>query len=116
MTNKKKVLLAVEGNSIINSAYMDEMILSVVNQSYQNLELVLVNASPQNQELADAVAGCNRPTPLQGLAVFSNRAVLCGEDSRAHIYRSNTRLGRFDGPSTLFANLPTAIVEAVDTK
>ena len=61
--------------------------------------------------LADAVVGCNRPTPMQGLAVFSKRAVLCGEDSRAHIYRSNTRLGRFDGPSTLFANLPAAVVE-----
>lgn len=66
--------------------------------------------------LADAVVGSNRPTTLQGLAVFSKRAVLCGEDSRAHIYRSNTSLGRFDGPSTLFANLPTAIVDAVDTK
>ena len=65
---------------------------------------------------ADAVVGSNRPTTLQGLAVFSKRAVLCGEDSRAHIYRSNTSLGRFDGPSTLFANLPTAIVDAVDTK
>ena len=61
--------------------------------------------------LADAMVGCNRPTTLHGLAVFSKRAVLCGEDSRAHIYRSNTRLGRYDGPSTLFANLPTAIVE-----
>ena len=28
----------------------------------------------------------------------------------------NTRLGRFDGPSTLFANLPTAVVEVTDTK
>lgn len=36
--------------------YLDEMILSVVNQSYQNLELVLVNASPQNHELVAAVA------------------------------------------------------------
>ena len=66
--------------------------------------------------LADAIVTGNRPTTVQGLAVFSKRAVLCGEDSRAHIYRSNTRLGRFDGPSTLFANLPTAIVETVDTK
>lgn len=64
--------------------------------------------------LADAMIGCNRPTTLHGLAVFSKRAVLCGEDSRAHIYRSNTRLGRYDGPSTLFANLPTAIVEVLD--
>ena len=66
--------------------------------------------------LADAIVSSSRPTTLQGLAVFNKRAVLCGEDSRAHIYRSNTRLGRFDGPSTLFANLPTAIVEAVGTK
>ncbi|MDO4806743.1 MAG: glycosyltransferase family 2 protein [Coriobacteriales bacterium] len=36
--------------------YLDEMVLSVLNQSYDNLELVLVNASPQNEELADAVA------------------------------------------------------------
>ena len=64
--------------------------------------------------LADAVVSGSRPTTLQGLAVFSKRAVLCGEDSRAHIYRSSTRLGRFDGPSTLFANLPTAIVEVLD--
>ena len=64
--------------------------------------------------LADAIVSGSRPTTLQGLAVFNKRAVLCGEDSRAHIYRSNTRLGRFDGPSTLFANLPTAIVEVLD--
>lgn len=61
--------------------------------------------------LADAMVSGSRPTTLQGLAVFSKRAVLCGEESRTHIYRSNTRLGRFDGPSTLFANLPAAIVE-----
>ena len=64
--------------------------------------------------LADAMAGCNRPTTLHGLAVFSKRVVLCGEDCRAHIYRSNTRLGKYDGPSTMFANLPTAIVEVLD--
>ena len=64
--------------------------------------------------LADAVVNGSRPAALQGLAVFTKRAVLCGEDSRAHIYRSSTRLGRFDGPSTLFANLPTAIVEVLD--
>ena len=64
--------------------------------------------------LADAMVSGSRPATLQGLAVFSKRAVLCGEDSRAHIYRSSTQLGRFDGPSTLFANLPTAIVEVLD--
>ena len=61
--------------------------------------------------LADAVMGSSRPTSLQGLAVFSKRAVLCGEDSRAHIYRSNTGPNR---SSPLFANLPAAIVEVLD--
>ncbi|MBQ3194612.1 MAG: hypothetical protein IJB59_13695 [Oscillospiraceae bacterium] len=61
--------------------------------------------------LADAVTGGTRPVTLYGLAVFSKRAVLCGEDSRAHVYRSDTRIGQFDGPSAFFANLPTAVVE-----
>lgn len=61
--------------------------------------------------LADAVVGTGRPVCLYGLAVFSKRAVLCGEDSRAHIYRSTTVLNGSDGPSRLSANLPTAVVE-----
>ena len=64
--------------------------------------------------LADAVVGGSRPTALQGLAVFSKRAVLCGEDTRTHIYRSTPTPGPFPGPSPLFANLPTAIVEVLD--
>ncbi|MBP3684906.1 MAG: hypothetical protein J6J12_08090 [Oscillospiraceae bacterium] len=61
--------------------------------------------------LADAVVGSNRPVILYGLASFTKRAVLCGEDSRAHIYRSDTRLNAFDGPPLLQANRPTAVVE-----
>ncbi len=61
--------------------------------------------------LADAVIGTGRPTCLYGLAVFSKRAVLCGEESKAHIYRSNTRLNAPDGLSRYSASLPTAVVE-----
>ena len=64
--------------------------------------------------LADAVVGTCRPTTLYGLAVFSKRAVLCGEDSRAHIYRSDTRIGCPDGPSFKCADLPAAVVEVLD--
>ena len=64
--------------------------------------------------LADAVVGCNRPTTLYGLASFSKRAVLCGEDSRAHIFTSDTRLQGPDGPSRPSANRPTAVVEVLD--
>ena len=64
--------------------------------------------------LADTVVGTCRPAALAGLAVFSKRAVLCGEESAAHIYRSDTRIGDADGLSIYSANLPTAVVEVLD--
>ena len=64
--------------------------------------------------LADAVVGNSRPAALYGLAVFSKRAVLCGEDSRAHIFTSDTRLPGPDGPTHRGANRPVAVVEVLD--
>jgi len=64
--------------------------------------------------LADATIGSSRPAALYGLAVFTKRAVLCGEDSRAHIYRSDTRLCGPDGITRYTANRPTAVVEVLD--
>ena len=64
--------------------------------------------------LADATVGVNRPVALQGLAMFSKRVVLCGENSRAHIYTSRTQLGGSDGLSRVSANHPTAVVEVLD--
>ena len=64
--------------------------------------------------LADATNGCQRPIPLQGLALFSKRAVLCGEDTSAHIFTSDTRLGCPDRPTFMSENKPTAVVEVLD--
>ena len=64
--------------------------------------------------LADAVVGTCRPAALSGLAVFSKRAVLCGEDSRAHIFTSDTRIGEADGCALSSSNRPTAVVEVLD--
>ncbi len=61
--------------------------------------------------LADATIGTCRPAALYGLAVFSKRAVLCGEESRARIFTSA------DDRSTALcqnSNYPTAVVEALD--
>ena len=66
------------------------------------------------QILSDATVGHNRPAALSGLAVFSKRAVLCGEDSRAHIFRSDTMLGGPDGFTRHYSNRPTAVVEVLD--
>ena len=66
------------------------------------------------QILADTLTANCRPTTLYGLAVFSKRAVLCGEDSRAHIFTSDTRIGCPDGITRYRANRPTAVVEVLD--
>ena len=62
--------------------------------------------------IADAIVGCGRPVSLQGVAVFSKRAVLCGEDSKAHVFTSE------QNGSTLLTdfgtNRPTAVVEVLD--
>ena len=64
--------------------------------------------------LADAVVGTCRPAALCGLAVFSKRVVLCGEDSRAHIFTSDTRIGEADGCTLSSSNRPTAVVVVLD--
>lgn len=64
--------------------------------------------------LADVTVGVSRPATAYGLAVFSKRAVLCGEESHAHIFRSDTRIGAADGATVRSANLPTAVVEVLD--
>ena len=66
------------------------------------------------QILADAMTGSAMPATLCGLAVFSKRAVLCGEDSRAHIFTSDTRIGNADGIPIHTSNRPTAVVEVLD--
>ena len=64
--------------------------------------------------LADAIIGAARPVPLNGLVVFSKRVVLCGEDSKAHVFTSQTRLGTADGLTIASFNRPTAVVEVLD--
>ena len=64
--------------------------------------------------IADCIMGSGRPATLCGLSVFSKRAVLCGEDSHAHVYRSDFLADGAEGKSMLTANRPTAVVEVLD--
>lgn len=64
--------------------------------------------------LADALLQNTRPAALSGLAVFSKRVVLCGEESAARIFTSNTNLCGPDGLSRYSTNLPTAVVEVLE--
>ena len=61
--------------------------------------------------LADATVGNCRPACLYGLAVFSKRAVLCGENSSTRIFTSHENR---DCSSCVDTSLPTAVVEVLD--
>lgn len=73
-----------------------------------------IDATFYYQITADAMTGSITPTSLYGLAVFTKRAVLCGEDSRAHIYRSDTLLSDTPSISSARTNRPIAVVEVLD--
>lgn len=57
--------------------------------------------------IADAAVAPCRPAAICGLALFSKRAVLCGENTGAHIFRS-------DAHGSSGSNTPTAVVEVLD--
>ena len=116
-----RVYLTTGSQSLLDSAASARVRSAELLYTYIDVEPVAfdrnhycVDVTFYYRVLADTVVGSGRPATLYGLAVFSKRAVLCGEESRAHIYRSDTRLGELDGVTRNFANLPTAVVEVLD--
>ena len=116
-----RVYLTTGSQSLLDSAASARVRSAELLYTYIDVEPVAfdrnhycVDVTFYYRVLADTVVGSGRPATLYGLALFSKRAVLCGEDSQAHIYRSDTRLGEFDGGPRILANLPTAVVEVLD--
>lgn len=64
--------------------------------------------------ILQAVNSTMRATEVEGLAVFDKRIMLFGGESRAKVYSSLPAVGAVDAPIDLTADLPTAVVEAVD--
>jgi len=63
---------------------------------------------------ADVFVGAARPVPIAGLAVFDKRAILFGSEGNAKVFSSRTVVDGLDQPELVRANLPVAVVEAVD--
>ena len=116
-----RVYLTQSGQQALNSCVGAKVRCADLLYTYVDVEPVAfdrnhycVEATFYYRILADALVGTGRPVALQGLAVFSKRAVLCGEDSCAHIFTSRTRLGGPDGLTHASTNHPTAVVEVLD--
>ena len=61
-----------------------------------------------------ALTGGTRYTEVEGLAAFDKRVVLFGSESNAKVYSSVPATDMVDMPLDLTANLPVAVVSAVD--
>ena len=116
-----RVYLTRNSQSILDSAAGAKVRCADLLYTYIDVEPVsfddhhyCIDATFYYRIYADATVGSCRPATLYGLAVFSKRAVLCGESSHAHIFTSDTRLGQLDGATLRSANLPTAVVEVLD--
>ncbi|MBR5126368.1 MAG: hypothetical protein IKU68_06505 [Oscillospiraceae bacterium] len=113
LTSGSQAILDTAANAKVRSAELLYSSIDVEPVAF-NRNHYCVDITFYYKILADAVIGTGRPACLYGLAVFSKRAVLCGEDSHAHIFRSDTVIGGPDGITRLCANLPTAVVEVLD--
>lgn len=116
-----RVYLTTDSQAVLNDAASTRVRSAELLYTYIDVERVAfdrnhycINVTFYYRVLADAVVGVARPVALYGLAVFSKRAVLCGEDSRARIFRSDTEIGPSSDLGLLGANLPVAVVESLD--
>ena len=116
-----RVYLTRNSQEILNSAAGARVRSAELLYTYIDVEPVAFDRNQYSidvtfyyQILADAITGAVHPTPLYGLAVFTKRAILCGEDSRAHIFRSDTIIGGTDGITRVYSNRPIAVVEVLD--
>lgn len=115
------VYLTTESQALLDSSAGTRVRTAELISTYIDVEPVAfdrnhycIDVTFYYRVIADTVVGATRPATLYGLAVFTKRAVLCGEDSVAHIYRSDTRLLAPDGLTRSYANRPTAVVEVLD--
>ena len=116
-----RVYLTTGSQSVLDTASSVRVRCADLLYAYMDVEPVAFDRNHYCVEvtfyyriLADATVGTCRPTTLYGLAMFSKRAVLCGEDSRAHIFTSETHIGCTDGGTIRSSNRPTAVVEVLD--
>lgn len=116
-----RVYLTKDSQNILDNAVSAKARCAELLYAYIDVEPVAFNRNHYCIDitfyyriLADAIVAGNRPATLHGLAVFSKRAVLCGEDSCARIFTSDTRIGDLDGKTVRTSNHPTAVVEVLD--
>lgn len=109
MTRESQNILDTCGTAKVRSAELIHTAIDVAPVAF-NRNHYCIDLTFYYRIIADATVNERRPACLCGLAMFSKRAVLCGENSGVHVFSS-------DGSSACgcSANLPTAVVEVMGT-
>ena len=109
MTRESQNILDTCGTAKVRSA---ELLCTAVDVSpvAYNRNHYSIDLTFYYRIIADATVNACRPACLCGLAMFSKRAVLCGENSGVHVFSSDGEPG-----CGCSANLPTAVVEVIGT-
>ena len=107
LTRESQAVLDAAGTAKVRSAELIYTAIDVSPVAFHRNHYT-IDLTFYYKILADAAVAPCRPAAICGLALFSKRAVLCGENSGAHIFRS-------DRPGTIDNSLPTAVVESMDT-
>ena len=113
LTTTSQTVLNSAGGAKVRSAELLYTAIEVEPVSF-NSHHYCIDITFYYRIFAEASTGGLRSTPITGLSVFSKRAVLCGEDSSAHIFRSDSPIGDPDGMSRFRPARPTAVVEVLD--
>ena len=108
MTRESQNILDSCGTAKVRSAELICTAIDVSPVAY-NRNHYCIDLTFYYRIIADATVNACRPACLCGLAMFSKRAVLCGENSGVHVFSSEDR-----DCCGCDANLPTAVVEVLD--
>ena len=107
LTRESQTILDAAGGAKVRSVELIHTAIDVSPVAFHRNHYT-IDLTFYYKVIADAAVAPCRPAAICGLALFSKRAVLCGENTGAHIFRS-------DVCGTSGGSLPTAVVEAADT-
>ena len=107
LTRESQAVLDAAGAAKVRSAELIHTAIDVSPVAFHRNHYT-IDLTFYYKIIADAAVAPCRPAAICGLALFSKRAVLCGENTGAHIFRS-------DAPCTAGSSTPTAVVEVTDT-
>ena len=113
----------VSGQELINNAVSVKGAKAELLHVYSDVQPINFNRGFYTVDLRyfyrvllQVYCGCGRPSEVEGLCVFDKRVILFGSEGGAKVFTSGTCMSDLSAGSIERSNVPTAVVEMIDTK